>query len=1182
MKKFTNKLLIAALLAKFGLAAASGQGFTEPDVLFYGEVRKSGGGQTVLLQSGKLEMTFVNQSNPANRVTIKTDLYPVGNGATKPYSYAVKVPMAYLPEAPRMSAFLAVSTLPTSFKIEQITIDGTPATLPDGSKEFYGLSFASRSGEYRLDLLVAGDSISTAHDGIPDWWKRIYGLEIGLDVSGADADGDGWTNLEEFLRGSDPTKSNLDPQLVSSGIRVPESGEAGVFLQFLDSNTPDSGIDIVIASLEGSGFQINVDGTPIGSGPAPHFKLTDLKSGRLTIKHTDRAVRKVALPLSWSDGGEVFSGEVLVAVTSPTLEDGSDAALWLNGSDLPAAGTPISTWPDRSGNGRPAMQPLADYQPLAGDRSVDFSGNDSAHLFFQDAALPTGDQTVLAAYRAVASADEPQTLLSTNRGFLQIAATTQAISYPGAPTYQMDGLAVRGYENTAGATTTSIFRRKAGLVQNIFGISYNGENIAATDIDPVLPTLGARRSAIPSGPNPVDASFGGQLHELLVFPAALAEQKLRDVQNYLASKWGGAVIWNLSTELKPITLAAGPNSQRRIIRGGFGKDQLSGGPGDDILSGGAGDDTLTGGGGSDRFLFGALDTGRKTISDFDQAKDVLDLSALFWGVTGDARQTISVRLDANYTTPVPTLDSVLIVKLPAGGTQEIVLKNTVIGATQLVQLIVEGRISMGALSIPTNVQISLASGSPTGPVGESLAQSFTVNVTRSGAGTSAALDVPLGFFDDALGGLFVVDGATSSTGQRAVVSFPRGVTSKTLTVHSVPDLETNGAATLQLAVLPRYQYSVVGTAVQQAISDNPMVWLEVAQANAVASPPQPARVVLHRDGNLTQSLVVDFQLGGTVVNGVHIQPAPSSATIFAGQSTREISISARAAGLSAGPKVLLLQLASRDRYLIGDPHEALLYVGNTAQEAAGAGFDRWLLASTNGAIPKLDSLMGLAPRKLRDYVLAYGLGLGSVDDLWKKGVVLRMIDGQPELSVPSQLRAADLRWGIQASNDMIQWADAGSTFVQVPDPNGLRFVGPALASADRSKFYRVNMDLDPGPSASSGIATLTGASKYGMGGNGNWTTDLTTGDLVCAGGNTGDTSRIIAKVSGPAAINFEMAIGGGGWDDALVFYIDGVRQSTTTGGSVEVQRAWADASTHLLMWEFTRGSGRAVIRNLAR
>lgn len=1181
MKKFTLNLLTAALFSLLGLATASGQGFTEPDVLFYGEVRKSGGGQTVLLQSGELAMTFVNQSNPTNRVTIKTQLRPVGSGVTKPYSYAVKVPIAYLPEAPRMGAFLSVGTLPTSFKIQNITIDGTSATLPDGSKEFYGLSFASRSGEYRLDLLVAGDSTSTAHDGMPDWWKRVYGLDVALDVSGDDPDGDGWTNLEEFLKGSDPTKSNLDPQLVSNGIRVPDSGEAGIYLQFLDSNTPDSGINVTLASLSGSGFEVKVDGTPVAAGQAAQLKLTDLKSGRLTIKHSDRSVRKVAVPVSWNDGGEVFSSEVLVTVAAPTLEDGSDAALWLNGSDLPAAGSPISTWSDRSGNGRPAMQPLAEYQPVAGDRSVDFSGNTSAHLFFQDAALPTGDQTVLAAYQSAAIADEPQTLLSTNRGFLQIASTTQAISYPGAPTYQMDGLAVRGYQNSAGAATTSVFRRKAGLMQNIFGVSYNGENIPTAEIDPVLPTLGARRSAIPGGESPVDTSFGGKLNELLVFPTALGEQKLRDVQNYLESKWGGAVIWNLSTELKPVVLTVAPDVQRRIIRGGFGKDQLNGGPGDDIISGGAGDDTLSGGAGSDRFLFGTLDTGRKTITDFDQTKDIVDLSALFWGVTGDARQSISVRLDTNNSTPVPTLDSVLVVKLPSGGTQEIVLKNIVIGSTQLVQLIVEGRVCMGALSIPTTVQIALAPGNA-GPVGESLAQSFTVNVTRSGPGVSAALDVPVGFLDNALGGTFVVDGATSSTGQRAVVNFGRGVTSKTLTVHRVPDLETTGSTSLEMAVLPNYQYSVSGSSVQQAISDNPLVSLDVTQPNAVVSPAQSARVVLHREGNASQSLVVDLQLGGTAVSGVHIQSLPSSVTIPAGQTTLEILVSARAAGLTSGPKVLLVQLASRDRYLTGSPHEALVYVGNTVQEASSAGFDRWLQATTGGAISRFDGLMATAPGRLRDYILAYGLGLNSVDDVWKKGVKLEIVDGHPELLIPAQLNAADLRWSIQASNDMKQWAEAGSTFTQVASSSGLRFVGPALSSSENNKFYRVNMNLDPGPTASSGISTLTGASRYGMGGNGNWTTEAATGNLVCAGGNSGETSRIIAKVNGPTTINFQMEVNAANSSDTLVFYIDGVRYSSTSGNPVTVQRELTDTGSHLLMWEFTRGSGRAVIKNLSR
>ena len=61
-------LVFAVILACLGAftQAVRAQGFTESDITFYGEVRKSGGGQTVLLQGGHLKLTFVNQTNPAD------------------------------------------------------------------------------------------------------------------------------------------------------------------------------------------------------------------------------------------------------------------------------------------------------------------------------------------------------------------------------------------------------------------------------------------------------------------------------------------------------------------------------------------------------------------------------------------------------------------------------------------------------------------------------------------------------------------------------------------------------------------------------------------------------------------------------------------------------------------------------------------------------------------------------------------------------------------------------------------------------------------------------------------------------------------------------------------------------------------------------------------------------------
>ncbi len=1169
----------------FGLSAASvhAEGFSDADALFYGQVRQVGGAQTTLLQSGELEITFANQNDSANTVTLSTALRPTGQGDSKPYSYALRVPLRYLPNARQKSDFLSISAQEVDFRIQGITINGRSATLPDGSLEFYGLSFASRGSQHRLDLIVEGDSTDSDGDGLPNWWETLHGLDPNDpgDADG-DLDSDGWSNGEEFVRGSNPATSNTEPQLETAEILVPESGEAGLLVHVLDSDSSAAEINIAFPGSMGGGFEIRIDGEAMDGGDdVGTFSLADFQSGRLTIAHTDRAMRELALSISWDDGGEVASGQVLVRVVTPSMEDGSDASLWLDGNDLADDGTAIGNWHDRSGNDSHAMQPLADHQPVVADRSVDFAASGTAHLFFNDGAVPTGDHTVLASYRPADSADATQTLMSTNRGFLQLAATDQAISYPGAPHYQIDGLAVRGFQNASGVTSISIFRREADLLQNIFGLSYDGENVASAAIDPVLPTLGVRRPAIPGGTDPVEEPFAGRLHELLVFPTALPEQKLRDVHDYLHSKWGGAVIWDFSAELKDVALVCG-GPKEHIVRGGHGDDQLGGGSGDDTLSGGPGDDVLTGGGGADHFVFGGVDTGRDMITDFDLDADIIDLSALFWGRTGDARQFLEVRLDTNFSTPIPTLDSVLVVQRPDGSEQEIVLSDTVIGAAQLIQLVVEGRIRMGGLSIPTNVQLALASGGPSGVLREDLNQPFTIEVTRGGEGVAAALDVPLGYFEDALSADLVLKGAAESEGQRAVATFARGETTKTLTFHPIPDLEAEGAETWQVAVLPHYRYTVGGEPAEQIIEDIPNVWLEVAQANAVTDVSQPARVMIHRNGQAAQGLSVDLEFGGTAQEGVHFGELPGSITIPAGQTSVEMQIVARAEGVANGPKVVLLVLASRDRYQLGNPHEAVLYAAATTAEANGAGFNRWLTASSGGEISSLAELLDHDPESLGRHIRAYALGSESGQDIGSSQIALRIVDGRPEILAPGIANVADIRWGLQVSAKFDQWTDAGDTFVEVPDATGLKLVGPPVAAGEKQNYYRINLTLDPGQLTGPRITALTDATRFGISGSASWKPDPASGELRASGGVAGQTNRIIAEVSGPATVGFEMEVGGGGADDSLVFYIDGVRIAETDGESVRVQEELTGSGPHLLMWEFKQGTGQAVIRDLPR
>ena len=74
------------------------------------------------------------------------------------------------------------------------------------------------------------------------------------------------------------------------------------------------------------------------------------------------------------------------------------------------------------------------------------------------------------------------------------------------------------------------------------------------------------------------------------------------------------------------------------------------------------------------------------------------------------------------------MNDVLDLSVPFGGVKRDA--RNFIGTNELIRLITEGLVRMGSLSIPASVPLSLASGSGSTPLGESLSQSFTVNLNR--------------------------------------------------------------------------------------------------------------------------------------------------------------------------------------------------------------------------------------------------------------------------------------------------------------------------------------------------------------------------------------------------------------------------------------------------------------------
>ena len=89
--------------------------------------------------------------------------------------------------------------------------DGYSLTLIDPTAD---VSTWSTSTSWRASAAVGGTPGEAAEDpdsdsdGMPDSWETANGLTVGINDSAADADGDGSSNLTEYLAGTDPQSSS--------------------------------------------------------------------------------------------------------------------------------------------------------------------------------------------------------------------------------------------------------------------------------------------------------------------------------------------------------------------------------------------------------------------------------------------------------------------------------------------------------------------------------------------------------------------------------------------------------------------------------------------------------------------------------------------------------------------------------------------------------------------------------------------------------------------------------------------------------------------------------------------------------------------------------------------------------------------------------------------------------------
>lgn len=183
-----------------GLVAAGARaGIPEPDLVWYGKVLTSSGGATVRLTTGMLvwQIEPLAGGPPIVVATALTNL-------NQQFSFVLRVPCE-TPEPGVIASTNVINfTTPASrYRRLTVTLDGQPLSLISAAGEITP-SLVDRGRSERIDLRLGTAPVDSDGDGLADSWELQYFGNLSANGAG-DPDGDGVSNLREFIAGTNPT-----------------------------------------------------------------------------------------------------------------------------------------------------------------------------------------------------------------------------------------------------------------------------------------------------------------------------------------------------------------------------------------------------------------------------------------------------------------------------------------------------------------------------------------------------------------------------------------------------------------------------------------------------------------------------------------------------------------------------------------------------------------------------------------------------------------------------------------------------------------------------------------------------------------------------------------------------------------------------------------------------------------
>ena len=969
-------LLTSAIVGLHGEFTARAATIPEPDTVFYGRVLNFDHGHELLVTSGQISWVISPVGDDSKVYRLQATLDSLADGTL---SYRLKVPHEAL-----VPGLLSSDVSPTSLALPQtdvryghseIRVNGELARILPPASDVFNASAGRRAAAYRLDLEISVPMPDSDGNGLPDWWQEQFFGHRGIDPN-ADPDHDGWTNLQEYLAGTDPNKANTVPAIALDDSSIDEGTTQSFHLRALDSDTPPERlVYTLIQEPHGASLRLLFGASAKGSngkiGDRPlhvgdRFTQSQVDSGRLVISHDDPGAKLISLNLSLTDGDTnhgAFVTNLVAEVHNPTPDDGSGAALWLDAREAVAnaAGNTLGQWNDRSGakswldgtyspfsgTASGAPLPIINRGPL-GQPVIGFNlnaQNPLQSLSLPDPGLATvfdpGEVTIFAVFHAQGNGVARQQIINGANFQLSVAAAADG-GRDSEIRFASEGLGVV-YGNRRLKDQWSLIA--AWQEQNQLNVEQDGswvggpEPLEETIALGTNPALGARNNQ-----GQISEPLDGYLAELLVFNRNLEDAERQRINFALLSKWFGWVILDgsdeemdtvrrvassgLSAEQYRTNFVAlyGPD-KHYILLGGGGKDTLQGGQNDDIFVGGQQADIMTGGGGSDRFVFNFthIDHGADTITDFDPTgdRDILDITDLLRGTSHDLRDYVHFRTDGHNS----------YLDIDFNGTSNytnhtIILANSVLRDQDRYALWAQGNLITGDKRFPLAASISVAKATTT----ETDTDGATIAVHFSGGpSVPAGLELPFVLSGTAVRGvdynlsMQVFDPSKgvyawlTITNQSLRVALKPGDLDFGVRIDPVPNSHSDPTRVVQFALT---KVPELYDAPEQSVSIQIVDALQKVRVTTITDQAIPGGVdgafEVSRSGSLDLPLDISLSMTGPAVNGIDYGYIPTLLHFAPGQASLPVAIHANLGSMVTPAVVAELVLQAGDGYLI-DP-----------------------------------------------------------------------------------------------------------------------------------------------------------------------------------------------------------------------------------------------------------------------